>query len=418
MDFLALPPEINSARMYAGPGAGPLIAAATVWHSLASELHATAAAYSTTIAGLTSQAWLGPSAAAMGAAAAPHIEWMTVTAGQAEQTALHAQAAAGAFEVAFAMTVPPAVIAANRAHLMILIATNLVGQNSAAIAATEAQYAEMWAQDVTAMSNYSASSSAASNLSPFASPAASTTATPAAASKLGRIIAGEEVLDELVAIGIGISATSLAFTATNVGRSFYRDAVSDEKDAAKAEKDAQKPTSGAGLGAGLGVLRGFGSSSGPTAGRSFGAVTAATGRGPVIGGLTVPQGWVLPAEVRPVVQSLPMNGASTATPVVLEEDDVGNPYTGLALASGIGTGMGSFAGHSAQGGVPAMTRSAPAPASDAKKATPPTAAKFAPITVTNSGAVPVEDTAAQLAAALAAMPGATVVVIPPAQAPE
>jgi PPE-repeat protein len=49
------------------------------------------------------------------------------------------------------MTVPPAMIAANRAQLMSLIATNILGQNTPAIAATEAHYGEMWAQDVTAM---------------------------------------------------------------------------------------------------------------------------------------------------------------------------------------------------------------------------------------------------------------------------
>ena len=45
------------------------------------------------------------------------------------------------------MTVPPAVVAANRAQLATLVATNVFGQNTPAIAATEAQYAEMWAQD-------------------------------------------------------------------------------------------------------------------------------------------------------------------------------------------------------------------------------------------------------------------------------
>ena len=85
-------------------------------------------------------------------------------------TAMQARAAAGAFEQAFAMTVPPPLIAANRAQLMALIATNFFGQNTAAIAATEAQYAEMWAQDASAMFGYSASSAAAAQLAPFSSP--------------------------------------------------------------------------------------------------------------------------------------------------------------------------------------------------------------------------------------------------------
>jgi PPE-repeat protein len=53
------------------------------------------------------------------------------------------------------------VVAANRSLLMSLIATNLLGQNAAAIAATETQYTEMWAQDAAAMYGYAGQSSAA-----------------------------------------------------------------------------------------------------------------------------------------------------------------------------------------------------------------------------------------------------------------
>ncbi|MCV7394002.1 PPE domain-containing protein, partial [Mycobacterium paraseoulense] len=37
-DFGALPPEINSGRMYAGPGSGPMMVAAAAWDVLAAEL--------------------------------------------------------------------------------------------------------------------------------------------------------------------------------------------------------------------------------------------------------------------------------------------------------------------------------------------------------------------------------------------
>jgi len=61
MDFGALPPEINSARMYAGAGAGPMMAAASAWSSLGSELSTTAASYESVISTLTGDEWLGPS---------------------------------------------------------------------------------------------------------------------------------------------------------------------------------------------------------------------------------------------------------------------------------------------------------------------------------------------------------------------
>jgi PPE-repeat protein len=174
MDFAALPPEINSERMYSGPGSAPMLAAATAWDGLADELHSAAAAYKAEIAGLTDGPWLGPASAAMAAAAATHTEWLTTAAAQAEQTATQGKAAAGAYEAAFAMTVPPPVIAANRSLLMSLVATNILGQNTPAIATTEAEYAEMWAQDAAAMYGYAGSSASSTTLTPFTSPAPGT----------------------------------------------------------------------------------------------------------------------------------------------------------------------------------------------------------------------------------------------------
>jgi PPE-repeat protein len=121
----------------------------------------------------------------MAAAAFPYARWMNTTAVQAEQTANQARSAVAAYEAAFTATVPPPVIAANRALLMALVATNILGQNTPAIAATEAQYAEMWAQDAAAMYGYAGASAAATTLTPFSTPPQNTnpagTATQAAA---------------------------------------------------------------------------------------------------------------------------------------------------------------------------------------------------------------------------------------------
>jgi PPE-repeat protein len=147
-----------------------MLAAAAVWDGLAAELHSAAASYGSVISGLTAGPWLGPASASMAAAAGPYVAWMSTTAAQAEQTATQAKAAAAAYEVAFAATVPPQVIAANRALLMALVATNLFGQNTAAIAATETHYAEMWAQDAAAMYGYAGASASATTLTPFTPP--------------------------------------------------------------------------------------------------------------------------------------------------------------------------------------------------------------------------------------------------------
>jgi len=176
LDFAALPPEVNSARMYSGPGSAPMLAAAGGWTTMAAELRSAATSYGSVVSELVSEGWFGPSSASMVAAAAPYVEWLSAVAGQAEQAGVQAHAAATAYESAFAATVPPAVIVANRAELAMLVATNVFGQNTPAIAATEARYAEMWAQDAAAMNGYAGASAAATQLAPLTSPQSGTQA--------------------------------------------------------------------------------------------------------------------------------------------------------------------------------------------------------------------------------------------------
>nr|WP_232069222.1 PPE family protein [Mycobacterium saskatchewanense] len=170
MDFAVLPPEINSGRMYAGAGAGPMVAAAAAWDGLAAELSSVANSYRGVISELTGGPWVGPSSMTMAAAVAPYMAWVNTTAVQAELTASQLGSAVAAYEAAFAATVPPPEIEVNRALLAALIATNILGQNTPAIAATEAQYAEMWAQDAMAMYGYAGASAAATKLTAFTAP--------------------------------------------------------------------------------------------------------------------------------------------------------------------------------------------------------------------------------------------------------
>jgi PPE-repeat protein len=45
VDFAGLPPEINSARMYAAAGPGPMVAAAAAWDGPAAELSTVSRSY-------------------------------------------------------------------------------------------------------------------------------------------------------------------------------------------------------------------------------------------------------------------------------------------------------------------------------------------------------------------------------------
>jgi PPE-repeat protein len=170
MDFGALPPEVNSARIYAGPGSGPMLAAASAWGGLAVDLDSAATTYRAVISNLTSEEWLGPASRSMATAFNRYTEWLSTTAAQAQRIADQARSAVAAYETAFAEHVHPAVIAANRTQLASLIATNVLGQNTPAIAATEAHYGEMWAQDTAAMYRYAGSSATASEPTPFTEP--------------------------------------------------------------------------------------------------------------------------------------------------------------------------------------------------------------------------------------------------------
>jgi len=113
LDFGALPPEINSGRMYAGPGPGSMLAAAAAWQSLAEELTFAASGYGSVVSTLTSGSWTGPSSLSMAAAAAPYVTCPSATGDQAQQAATQATAAASVNESAFAATVPLPIIEAN-----------------------------------------------------------------------------------------------------------------------------------------------------------------------------------------------------------------------------------------------------------------------------------------------------------------
>jgi PPE-repeat protein len=379
MDFATLPPEVNSARMYAGPGSGPMLAAASAWDGLAAELQSTAASYRAAISELTGGPWLGSSSASMAAAATPYLDWMTTTAGQAEQTATQARAAATAYEAAFAMTVPPAVIAANRSLLMTLIATNVLGQNTAAIAATEVHYAEMWAQDATAMYGYAGSAAVASTLTPFAEPPPTTNpaggAEQAAAAAQSSTSGGSQLMSAIpqalqglatsaavpadpvsdflsvlspaltlleIPIGttsIGSSATSISSAFTGVWTNFRGFSINADRDFAS----GRGPYTGYGPGAANlpnWFLNGQGSVAAPSDAATA-SVSAGLGQANTVGRLSVPANWTVAApEIRPAAYTLPITAAAAAP----EMGSSGNLFSNMGLAGAAGGAVGSTAG--------------------------------------------------------------------------
>jgi PPE-repeat protein len=167
IDFGAFPPDFNSARIYSGPGATSLTAAASAWNALAAELNSAAMGYENVVTQLSSEEWTGTAATAMASSVAPYVAWMKTTATQAEEAATKLNAAAGTFDQTFASMVPPTTIATNRAAHAQAVATNVLGQNTGIIAQLEALYAEMWAQDATAMYTYAGQMATITKTTPF-----------------------------------------------------------------------------------------------------------------------------------------------------------------------------------------------------------------------------------------------------------
>jgi PPE-repeat protein len=364
LDFGAFPPEINSGLMYAGPGSGPMLTASAAWVALADNLYLTAIAYGSAITDVQSF-WLGPSAASMAAAATTYVSWISATAAQAEQTSAQAMAAVAAYEAAFAMTVPPVEIAANRALLLMLVATNFFGQNTPAIMATEALYAEMWAQDATAMYGYAGAASAASTLTSFTIPVETTNpgglaglsaaVTQAAGTSAGTGVQTVSPLSSMLSAplssaampsamqGLASAATSSSSstsplsslttltsssTAVTAGTSLVSGAGSSASMLTSglatlgSAGSLMNSTSvfGKGFGAfGSTLSSGVGSGTGALSSSGMGdaAVTASAGRAASLGVLSVPQGWTSAApSFSQAASTLPGASGLGATPPV------------------------------------------------------------------------------------------------------
>ncbi|CAJ1501688.1 PPE family protein [[Mycobacterium] kokjensenii] len=383
MDYMSLPPEVTSTLIYSGPGSQPMVVAASAWSTLAAELKAVAAEYRAVITLLTSEEWLGPASATMATAAAPYINWMELTAAQAEQAAAQGRAAASAYEMAHAQIVPPVAVVANRQQLNQLVATNILGQNTPSIAATEAEHSEMWAQDTLTMYGYQAQSSTATQLSEFTPPpnptnpggeaangnaaanaAGTSTATQAtrASSTLQGLLRSAEatpgsspaqdILDD-PNYNLGNNTLSQAISSTNLhannlcavwrGMSGITGVqnlmTAAAKDAAKAAEGAAKGAAGAaaaGAAAASGAAGSVGGLSVPAAWAP--PLAAASALGPVSGGSWVPVGPAAAAAV-PAAGGGILGGAPIAPPAGMAPGVAGIPAAGAA-----GAGFRGFGG--------------------------------------------------------------------------
>ncbi|ORX05908.1 hypothetical protein AWC27_26795 [Mycobacterium szulgai] len=156
MFWHAMPPELNTARLMAGAGPAPMLAAATGWAALAAALDAQAVELTARLNSL-GEAWTGGSSDKAIAAALPMVTWLQTASTQAKTRGLQATAQAAAYTQAMETTPSLVEIAANHITTAILTATNFFGINTVPIAFNEMDYfIRMWTQAAVAMDIYQA----------------------------------------------------------------------------------------------------------------------------------------------------------------------------------------------------------------------------------------------------------------------
>lgn len=322
MYFGMRPPEIISGQLYSGPGSELMMTAATAWEALAGALGEAAAGYAAAI-GQLARGCPGPAATAQ--ALAHHRDWLDALAARARQTAAHAEAAATAYEAAFAATVPPPAVEANRARRAALAATNFLGHTSADIADTEADYERMWAQDAAAMYAYAAASADAATVTTFAPPPAHPGETAPRVSGGWRVKAAPDV----VAAGRQVTAAipdGLAGLSRSPLSSF------DEPLLPVTASLSKLSSLSAPLDVAIRHLNSLNKAAAlrrmlpDPSGAGAATVTARVGRGTSVGLLTVPSAWTEPVTAT-CGGALPLRRARAGEPIrlVAETEPPGQP---------------------------------------------------------------------------------------------
>lgn len=160
MFWHSLPPEMNTARLMAGAGPGPMLEAAAGWAGLGNALEAQAAGLAQALFALQGL-WAGAGSERAIAAFTPMVAWLNDAANKSQQRAAQASAQADAYLTALAATPSLIDIVVNHVTHAVLLATNFLGINLMPIGANETDYfVRMWNEAAAAMDIYQAETQA------------------------------------------------------------------------------------------------------------------------------------------------------------------------------------------------------------------------------------------------------------------
>ncbi|MEQ0575133.1 PPE family protein [Mycobacterium tuberculosis] len=148
-----IPAEYISNIIYEGPGADSLSAAAEQLRLMYNSANMTAKSLTDRL-GELQENWKGSSSDLLADAAGRYLDWLTKHSRQILETAYVIDFLAYVYEETRHKVVPPATIANNREEVHRLIASNVAGVNTPAIADLEAQYEQYRAENIQAMDRY------------------------------------------------------------------------------------------------------------------------------------------------------------------------------------------------------------------------------------------------------------------------
>lgn len=192
----ALPPDVNSARFWLGPGASTFFASAAQLEALAGMLMGVLGGHEGVAAALAGS-WAAPTGEIAIAANQPYATWLATVFGMLQHAAMSIQSAGTAFETNKAATPTPLEVEENQTEHVTLQANNFLGLLTPLIIANRTRYfSDMWVRSASNMYSYAAASAATVQAIPPLPPPPPTAAPMAGDPTAAAALAGKQPMKE------------------------------------------------------------------------------------------------------------------------------------------------------------------------------------------------------------------------------